>query len=198
MYYFLLLCLFKPDIDRLAHPDPATRNQAEARLLRHGDLVWPLLERPSTDAEQRRRLKRLREQIWGTGNPPLALLQKPTRLEWYRADSEAKCISADRPGPDFMLIEQRIDLSRYQYYNGQVEDRSRSKQVVSYLAYLYCCRGRAGRSYPAPFWFYTEESCAATTLLIADLRRTGAPPVVVRSLLRHLHDRHEQVLTLKK
>jgi hypothetical protein len=111
MWHLIILCCFQADVDRLRHPDFAVRQAAEERLTVWRDLTWPLLDRPFSDVEQRRRARRIVQATFGSNPAPLPFLAQHCYLEWYHERENGNSyprIQAGRPLHDSQLLFLQI------------------------------------------------------------------------------------------
>jgi hypothetical protein len=164
LYHLLLWLAFAQDVRDLGAPDFALREAAEARLTRWADLAVPLLDRPFTDLEQRRRVRRIRAQVVPSGLRPLALCSGRPLSEWANpsAGYSRVGIVGKRPGHGWFLSWVHPDPQ-------------------APLARLIYCYGERTRTQAVWMdWHSASDSREASRLLAVDLCSLGVPPPLVR------------------
>lgn len=181
MKLLILLAFFSSDIQALGSDDYLTRERAEARLTRFGDLVYPLLEINYKDAERNRRTKRIAATVIPTSYPPIALLGTSYTLEWGTPNDYAGYISPRREDESHFIMWIRPTSS------------------VGWRSFLVQHYGEKARTqYCWKEWHSTSDSCHATNIMVRDLKMLGVPAFLIRKFIYYLNHKEINVMVVHK
>lgn len=182
IYLLILSATFRQDIDDLAAPDFQTREQAERKLSQWVDVVYPLLDPSCSDPEQRRRILRVREGMYGP-LPPIAVLSGFPVPEWV---SPLDGGGIHRVWGDATL---RADCKGKVWYPEYILP---DKCALAYPLIRYYGE-KARTQYEWMQWHHDNDGREATRLWTQDMMKVGISPYLIRKVIDYMRERERNL-----